>query len=78
MTLYASYSGSYKNDEGEEHILFGAVLRAIRSMKEGDKILIVEEEVDEKKGDAQQELNVGDRGRRLSYVQSPGSSLLIK
>jgi hypothetical protein len=72
VTLYASYSGSYKNEEGEEHILFSAALRAVQSMKEGDKILIVEEEVDESKGDAQHEgLSTGERGKRLSYVYSP-------
>lgn len=65
-TLDASYHGSYKDDKGEEHNLFSAALRAVQSMKEGDKILIVEDDVDESKEGAQNKSIVGAKGQRLS------------
>lgn len=66
VSLYASYHGSYKDEKGEEHNLFNAALRAVQSMKECDKVLIVEEKVDECKEEAQKELIVGAKGQRLS------------
>jgi hypothetical protein len=47
MTVFASNDGSYKDEQGKRQSLFGTVLKAVQSMTEGQKILIVGEQVDE-------------------------------
>ena len=42
MTLVVAYDGSYKDDQGKPQYLFNVVLRAIRSMTECQKVMIVE------------------------------------
>ncbi|KAL5324767.1 hypothetical protein ACEPPN_005884 [Leptodophora sp. 'Broadleaf-Isolate-01'] len=47
MTLFASYDGSYEDDQGKRQHLFSTVLKVVQSMKEGQKVLIIEEKGDE-------------------------------
>jgi hypothetical protein len=49
MTVIVSYDGSYEDDQGEQQQLFNTVLRAIRSMTECQKVMIVEKESEEGK-----------------------------
>jgi hypothetical protein len=65
VVLYASYDGYF--GKGEKCKLFGAALQAVQSMKEGDKVFIMEEEADETKEKPQKEL-IAERAMRLSYV----------
>ena len=50
MTLSVSSDGSYEDEQGRKQYLLKPVLKAIQSMIVGQKILIVEERVDEKGG----------------------------
>jgi hypothetical protein len=47
MTLFASYDDSYKDDQGKQQYLFSTILKVVQSMKEGQKVLIIEEKYDE-------------------------------
>ena len=69
MTLFASYDGSYEDDQGKRQHLFSTVLKVVQSMKEGQKVLIIEEkgdEMEEEEEEAQDKLlTEGLRGKRM-------------
>ena len=46
-TLLASYDGSYEDDQGKEQCLISTVLKVVQLMKEGQKVLIIEMELEE-------------------------------
>jgi hypothetical protein len=43
MTLFVSYDGSYEDDQGKRQYLVSTVLKVVQSMKEGQKVFIIEE-----------------------------------
>jgi hypothetical protein len=47
MTLFAFYNNSYKDDQGKRQYLFSTILKVVQLMKEGQKVLIIEEKCDE-------------------------------
>jgi hypothetical protein len=68
ITLFASYDGSYKDDQGKRQYLFSTVFKAVQSMKEGQKVLIIEEvnEMEEEKEKAREKLlTEGAKGKRM-------------
>ncbi|KAF4632607.1 hypothetical protein G7Y89_g5518 [Cudoniella acicularis] len=73
MTLFASYDGSYKDDQGKREYLVSIVLKVVQSIKEGQKVLIIEEkgdEIEEEEGEARDKLLIeGLRGKRMWVVK---------
>jgi hypothetical protein len=69
MTLFASYDGLYEDDRGTRQYLFSTVLKVVQSMKEGQKVLIIEEkgdEMEEEEREARDKLlTEGPRGKRM-------------
>jgi hypothetical protein len=69
MTLFASYDGSYEDDQGNRQYLFSTVLKVVQSMKEGQKVLIIEEKGDKMEGEEEEAretlLTEGPRGKRM-------------
>jgi hypothetical protein len=69
MTLFASYDGSYEDNQGKRQYLFSTVLKVVQSMKEGQKVLIIEEKGDEMEEEEEEArdklLTEGPRGKRM-------------
>ena len=67
--LLASYNGSYEDDQGKRQYLSSTVLKAVQSMKEGQKVLIIEMELDEMEKEEekteQKLLTNGAKGKRM-------------
>ncbi|KAF4625873.1 hypothetical protein G7Y89_g12289 [Cudoniella acicularis] len=73
MTLFASYDSSYKDDHGTRQYLFSIVLKVVQSIKEGQKVLIIEEkgdEIEEEEREARDKLLIeGPRGKSMWVVK---------
>lgn len=53
-TLFVSYDGSYDDDQGKRQYLVSTVLKVVQSMKEGQKVFIIEEKGDEMEGEEEE------------------------
>lgn len=57
MIISVAYNGSYKNEYGEEQYLDDTIIRVIRIMTRGQKVLIQKEEKEKKNDEEKEEEN---------------------